>query len=198
MATTLTPNYSLIIADGAEIVNPLTQIFPNFNTIDTAMKSNADSGVQLATELKSGSIHRITRTNTSAPVFYFVATADFTAGDTFTVDGVQVTAYTSDGNPLVTNAYRIGSLVIGIINGTVINLLVSAGAAATAADSARLGGELPAYYATANDLTTVSGTATAAATLAGNAIPKGDVTAIYKVAALPDSPIATAMYCITE
>lgn len=195
---TQTPNYSLNIVEGTDLVNPLTQVNPNFNTIDTAMKANADRGIQLATELKSGTVHRITRTNTSAPVFYFVATADYVAGETFTVDSVQCTAYTTDGQPLTTNAYRIGAKVIGIITGTVVTFLVSSGQRAIAADSARLGGELPAYYGTASNVTTAQNTADAAATLAGNAIPKGDVVSIMKVNELPANPVTGVMYCVVE
>lgn len=195
---TNTTNYNLNIVQGSDLVNPLIQTNPNFETIDSAMKANADRGVQLATELKSGSVHRITRTNTSAPVFYFVATTDYVAGETFTVDSVQCTAYTTDGQPLTTNAYRIGAKVIGIITGTVITFLVSSGQAATASDSERLGGELPAYYGTATAVTTAQNTADAAATLAGNAIPKGDVVAILKVSALPENPVSNYMYCVTE
>lgn len=195
---TNTTNYNLNIVQGSDLVNPLIQTNPNFETIDSAMKANADRGVQLATELKSGSVHRITRTNTSAPVFYFVATTDYVAGETFTVDSVQCTAYTTDGQPLTNNAYRIGMKVIGIITGTVITFLVSAGQAAVASDSLMLGGQLPAYYATASGLAATDQTATAAATLAGNAIPKGDVTAILKIAELPADPVSTVMYCIPE
>lgn len=195
---TNTTNYNLNIVQGTDLVNPLIQTNPNFETIDSAMKANADRGVQLATELKSGSVHRITRTNTSAPVFYFVATTDYVAGETFTVDSVQCTAYTTDGQPLTTNAYRIGAKVIGIITGTVITFLVSSGQAAIASDSERLGGELPAYYGTASSVTTAQNTADRAATLAGNAIPKGDVVSIMKVTALPANPVTGVMYCVVE
>ena len=195
---TNTANYNLNIVQGSDLVNPLIQTNPNFETIDSAMKANADRGVQLATELKSGSVHRITRANTSAPVFYFVATTDYVAGETFTVDSVQCTAYTTDGQPLTTNAYRIGAKVIGIITGTVITFLVSSGQAAIASDSERLGGELPAYYGTATAVTTAQNTADRAATLAGNAIPKGDVVSIMKVTALPANPVTGVMYCIVE
>lgn len=195
---TQTQNYNLNIVEGSDLVNPLIQTNPNFTAIDTAMKANADRGVQLATELKSGTVHRITRTNTSAPVFYFVATTDFVSGETFTVDGVQCTAYTTDGNPLSTNAYRIGAKVVGIITGTVITFLISSGVAAIASDSERLGGEMPSYYATATAVTTAQNSADAAATLAGNAIPKGDVTAIYKVTQLPADPVRGVMYCVVE
>lgn len=195
---TNTTNYNLNIVQGSDLVNPLIQTNPNFETIDSAMKANADRGVQLATELKSGSVHRITRINPSAPVFYFVATTDYVAGETFTVDSVQCSAYTTDGQPLTTNAYRIGAKVIGIITGTVITFLVSSGQAAIASDSERLGGELPAYYGTATSVTTAQNTADRAATLAGNAIPKGDVIAIMKVTALPANPTPGVMYCVVE
>ena len=195
---TATTNYNLILVEGTDLVNPLTQVNPNFNDIDTQMKANEQAAIQLATELKTGTVHGLTR-SVAAPVFRFVATSNFVTGDTFTLDGTPVTAYTTDGSALTDGCFTIGQVVLCLYNSgaSTITVLVS-GATGVAADAAMLGGELPSYYATASDLATVSGTATAAATAAANAIPKGQVTAIYKVNALPDDPIATAMYCVVE
>lgn len=197
MATSTT-NYNLILVEGTDLVNPLTQVNPNFSDIDGIMHDNQQRAIQLATELKTGTVHALTR-GVAAPVFRFVATSNFEVGDTFTLDGSPVSAYTTDGSALTGGCYTIGQVVLCLYNSgaSTITVLVS-GATGVAADSAKLGGELPSYYATATDLATVSGTATAAATAAANAIPKGQVTAIYKVYALPDDPIATAMYCVVE
>lgn len=197
MATSTT-NYNLILVEGSDLVNPLTQVNPNFSDIDGIMHDNQQAAIQLATEVKTGTVHALTR-GVAAPVFRFVATSNFDVGDTFTLDGSPVSAYTTDGSALTDGCYTIGQVVLCLYNSgaSTITVLVS-GATGIAADSAKLGGELPAYYATATDLATVSGTATAAATAAANAIPKGQVTAIYKVNALPDDPIATAMYCVVE
>ena len=88
-----TTHYNLNIVEGTDIVNPLVVDNPNYEAIDEAMWNNAVTGIPLATELKGGTIHAITRSNREASMFRFVATSDFVAGETFTVDGVQVTAY---------------------------------------------------------------------------------------------------------
>jgi len=164
-----TTNYGLNIAQGSDIVNPLIVDNPNYETIDRAMFANKNASVQTAVELKSGSIHVLTRNVTSANVFKFVATSDFTAGETFTVDGVQVTAYTTNSQPLTTNCYRIGATVICALNDTVLTVFVSGVEAGVASDSEKLGGQLPAYYAKQSDMTTaqqnivtISGLATGA------------------------------------
>ncbi len=193
-----TTHYNLNIVEGTDLVNPLTQLNPNFEAIDTAMYNNEMAALTLATELKSGTVHAITRTVTGAPLFRFVATSDFTAGDTFTLDGAQVTALTTDGAALTTGSYRIGMVVLAAVTGSVMTLFVSSGTVATAADSERLGGELPAYYATAADLATTAQTASAAGTLASNAIPKGAVRNIVYTNTLPDDPVSTTLYLIPE
>lgn len=193
-----TTHYNLNIVEGTDLVNPLTQLNPNFQAIDDAMYANEMAAFTLATELKSGTIHALTRSVTGANLFRFVATSDFTTGDTFTLDGAQVTALTTDGQPLTTGSYRIGMVVLAAVAGSVMTLFVSSGTVATAADSERLGGELPAYYATASDLRAVSATATAAGNLAGNAIPKGSVASIVFTNELPADPVSTTLYLIPE
>ena len=162
---TQTEHYNLNIVQGSDIVNPLIVDNPNYEAIDEAMWNNALNGVPNATELKSGTVHALTRTNKNAPMFRFTATSDFTSGETFTVDGVQVTAYTTNSQPLVTNAYRIGTTVLACLVNTVLTLFVTT-PIRTAEDSEKLGGQLPVYYATAERLSGVNTVATAAGQLA--------------------------------
>lgn len=160
-----TTHYNLNIVEGTDIVNPLVVDNPNYEAIDEAMWNNAVAGIPLATELKGGTIHAITRSNREASMFRFVATSDFVAGETFTVDGVQVTAYTTNSVPLATNAYRIGASVIGCLVDTVLTLFVAT-PITTAEDSEKLGGQLPNYYATQTGLEAVSQVAQSAGQLA--------------------------------
>lgn len=160
-----TTHYNLNIVEGTDIVNPLVVDNPNYEAIDEAMWNNAVAGIPLATELKGGTIHAITRSNPSASMFRFVATSDFVAGETFTVDGAQVTAYTTNSVPLATNAYRIGASVIGCLVGTVLTLFVAT-PITLAEDSEKLGGQLPNYYATRTGLEAVSQVAQSAGQLA--------------------------------
>lgn len=60
---TQTTNYDLNLVEGTDKVNPLTQMNPNFEKIDEEMKKNADGGITVATELLTGSIHGLLRTN---------------------------------------------------------------------------------------------------------------------------------------
>ena len=146
-------NYGLNLVEGTDIVNPLVQDVPNYEVIDAEMKKNADAGVPVATELLSGTVHALTRENPDAPLFRFVATSNYKSGDTFTVDGVQVTALLTSGEPLATGSYVINSNVICCLSGTVLTLFCSNSLADVhAVDSDKLGGNDAGYYATANSV----------------------------------------------
>ena len=164
----LTTNYNLNIPSGSDQVNILTQITPNFETIDGVMKSNEDTGIQIATELYSNNIHALTRTKGDAPAMRFTATSNYNAGDTFTVDGVQVTALTPNGASLPDNAYVIGCEVFAILKGT--RLTVWAGIKAT--DSEKLNGKSASFYAAKAEVDNAQSLAEGAATIAQNADEK--------------------------
>lgn len=142
-------NYELNLVEGSDIVNPLVQDVPNYEAIDAAMFDNKEHTVGVATELKTGTVHALTRQNEDAAVFRFTATSDYTAGDTFEVDGVQVSALLVDGTALPNRCYIIGSEVLASLKGTLLTVYANR---TTASDSDKLGGQLPAYYATKSDL----------------------------------------------
>lgn len=121
-----TPNYNMVIGEGTDAVNPLTQIFPNFETIDTAMENNKNAGITTASEVTTGGVHAIVRVNTSSPVFRFTATSAWTTGDTMTLDGSAVTVHLTDGTAPKSGAYIIGAEVVGIVNGSLVTLLAGA------------------------------------------------------------------------
>lgn len=162
---TKTENYDLIVVEGSDVVNLLTQMNPNTEKIDEVMKLNENSGIQNATELYSNNIHAITRSKTDASMFKFTAVSNFTAGETFTVDGTQVTALLTSGEALGTGAFIIGSEVLCSLKGTLLTIFSQSGKNPIASDSERLGGELPAYYATAENLQNVSSIANNASSL---------------------------------
>lgn len=120
-----TSNYNMTIAEGTDQVNLLTQSFPNFETIDTALKEVSDSAITSAAETKVGTAHNLVRTSPDRNIIKFTATSNFTTGDTFTVDGVAVTAVTTGGTTLKTGAFLINSNVLCILNGLVLTVLVS-------------------------------------------------------------------------
>ena len=211
---TNTTNYQLKKVEGADLFNPLTQINPNWDDIDDAMKANQQAGVTNATHNKSGTLHAIVRAVAGVPVLRFTATGDFRTGDTFTVDGQNVTARLPDGTSLPDYAFRINSNIIAIqaggvltivTNGASVNLegymetsdYVGSGAtgkvhAAEVADSATTA-------TSANNASNLNGQAASYYAAASALAPMiQNVTAIQVVSALPTNPVATTLYLVTE
>ena len=113
-----TANYNLNLPEGTDVVNPLVDYNPNFSTIDSAMKANADRTVGRATCIKSGTTHVVTRSNTGSNIINFTATGDWNEGDTMTIDSTLVSVFLPDGTAALDGAYLINSEVFGILNGT--------------------------------------------------------------------------------
>lgn len=124
---TTTPNYGLKIAEGTDTVNLLTQCYPNFTDLDSILKSIELTGITSSVATKAGTVFNVVRTNTDLNVLKFVATANYAAGDTFTVDGVSVTATAVDGTALPAGAFVINQTVLALLNGTVLTVLVGGG-----------------------------------------------------------------------
>ena len=118
-----TANYNLNLPEGTDIVNPLVQDNPNYSTIDAAMYANKLRVIGTASEVTSGTVHAITRSDTDIPVFRFVATSDYNTGDTYTVDGVSVTALLPDGTTPKNKAYVINASVLAILDGTKLTFI---------------------------------------------------------------------------
>ena len=153
-------HFNLNLVEGSDIVNPLVTDVPNYESIDTQMFKNQNAGVQNATELKNGTVHAITRLVPDAQVITFTATSNFTAGDTFTVDGIQVSALTVSGEQLPTGAYVINSQVLAILKGT---LLTVYGIGSDVADNAlALNGHPDTYFGTKESVDNAIATANAA------------------------------------
>lgn len=121
----LTPNFGFNIPTGTDTVNLLTQCYPNFTSLDTILQAIKESGVTTATATKSGSTHQIVRTVADCDVFRFVATANYSSGDLFTVDGSPVTATAVNGTALPTGAFVINQSVFCILNGSVLTVAVA-------------------------------------------------------------------------
>ena len=136
---------------GSDTFNPLEVDVPNLDTIDAVMHANELNSVPSATHVLSGTVHAIVRSKPDSAMFRFSATADFTYGDSFTVDGIAYTAQTTSGSQLNTDAFVEGANVLGCLEGNELTLYVAS--VGTAPDSDRLGGELPSYYATQADMT---------------------------------------------
>lgn len=124
---TTTPNYGFNIPEGSDTVNLLTQNYPNFTNLDSILKSIEITGITTSVATKVGTVFQIARTNTDLNVLRFVATANYASGDTFTVDGVSVTATAVDGTALPAGAFVINQSVLAILNGTVLTFLIGGG-----------------------------------------------------------------------
>lgn len=131
---TNTTNYNLLLAEGTDLVNYLTQTNPNFSSLDTIIKGVSDATITTATEVTVGTAHAISRTLPDANVIRFVATSNWVTGDTMTVDGVTVSALKTDGTTLKTGDYIIGATVIGVLDSTRFTVFVSSAAPTAAAD----------------------------------------------------------------
>ena len=113
-----TTNYNLNKPEGTDLYNHLTVDNPNMDTIDGAMYSNKLQAIGTATELVSGTVHALTRADSDQNIFKFKATGDFHLGDTITVDGVSVNAYTTAGQQLLEEAYVLSAEVLCILDVT--------------------------------------------------------------------------------
>lgn len=163
---TTSEHFDLNLIEGSDIVNPLVIDKPNYEKIDAQMFENQSASIGTATELTTGSIHAITRELGNTNMFRFTATSNYTLGDTFTVDGVSVTALLPNGTALPDHAYVVGGTVLCSLVGTLLTVYTIG--IAEADDARKLGGELPSFYAKDSELQSVSVLAQGAATLAQN------------------------------
>lgn len=211
---TNTTNYQLTKVEGTDLFNPLTQVNPNWDKIDTAMKANQNGGVSSATHNKSGTLHALVRAVAGVPIIRFTATGDFRTGDTFTVDGQNVTARLPDGTSLPDYAFRINSNIIAIQAGGVLTIVTNGASVdlegyMKTSDYVGSGATGKVHAAEVADAATSATSANNAANLNGQpasyyaansalAPMVQNVTAIQVVSALPTNPVATTLYLVTE
>lgn len=211
---TNTTNYQLTKVEGTDLFNPLTQVNPNWDKIDTAMKANQNGGVSSATHNKSGTLHALVRAVAGVPIIRFTATGDFRTGDTFTVDGQNVTARLPDGTSLPDYAFRINSNIIAIQAGGVLTIVTNGASVdldgyMKTSDYVGSGATGKVHAAEVADSATTATSANNASNLNGQAASYyaansalapmiQNVTAIQVVSALPTNPVATTLYLVTE
>ena len=117
-----TTHYNLNLPEGTDIVNPLVQDNPNYSAIDSALYNNKLRVVGNATEVTSGTVHAVTRSDSDIDVFRFTATGNWTTGDSMTVDGTPVSVFLPDGTAPLTGCYVVNSEVEAVINGSRVTL----------------------------------------------------------------------------
>ena len=132
---TNTPNFNFTIAEGTDTVNLLTQLYPNFTSLDTILQAIKESGTTTAVTTKVGTVHQIVRNVADCNVIRWVATANYAAGDTFTVDGNAVTATAMDGTALPGGAFVINQSVLAILNSGVLTIVGVPGVSSIAASA---------------------------------------------------------------
>jgi len=162
----LTDNFELKLYEGSDKFNPLLVENDNTEKLDEILSGMQMNVIEPATEIKSGSIHAITRSKGESAVFRFTASANWTAGDTMTVDDTQVSVFLTSGEALGTGAYVIGTEVIGAIVGTRVTIYCVAGVVEEAQNALKLEGHPAEYFGTAEDVSDANALAQAANTIA--------------------------------
>lgn len=149
---TQTTYYEFNKPSGTDLVNPLVDTNPNWDIADAALHELNERSVANCTEVVSLGVHALSTLNTDTKFLKWIATANYTAGETFTLNGVAVAAATPSGASLATNAYVTGAVVMACLNADNSAMTVFLSGTNVAYDSERLGGELPSYYATDSDM----------------------------------------------
>ena len=146
-----TEHYNLSQYEGADKFNPLTVEAQNVAKIDQAMYGIQNTAIPTATELKTGTIHALTRNKPDAAMFRFVATAEWAAGDTCTVDGTQVSTLLPTGEALPAGAWVINANVLCCLVGTVLTVFTTTPTqgGTTEIDATTLDGHTADYFAVA-------------------------------------------------
>lgn len=212
MATN-TEHYNLIIGQGSDYVNLLTQVFPNFETIDSAMFSNQENSIGTATEIKTGTIHAITKEG-SQKAFLFYAVADFNSGDSFTVNGTPVSSISPSGSPLVQGAFTAGSNVLCVYDNGKLTVFTNAvsqdevdlsgymktsdyvGSSASGVVQNSVNATTATTALNANNLNNLPASSYATASQINPLIQ--NIQAIQVVDILPDNPVSTTLYLVKE
>lgn len=119
-----TTNYGYNLVESTDTCNVPVQISPNFTNIDTDLKAVSDDAITTAIDTFASNTHALVRDDADRNFLYFVAPADYVAGDVFTLDGVTINATNVAGEALADNAFRVNSVVCGVVYGTRLTLMV--------------------------------------------------------------------------
>lgn len=119
-----TQNYGYNMVESADNANIPVQISPNFSKIDNDLKAVSDAAITSAVDTFASNTHALVRDDADRNAIFFIAPADYVAGDVFTLDGVNMNTTDAAGNALESNAFRVNSVVFGIVYGTRLTLNV--------------------------------------------------------------------------
>ena len=141
----------------------------NMNDLEKRIEEGfVSNGISAYTHSKDGTVHALIGKGDN---IRFLATADFAAGDTFTVNGAPCTAKTLGGDSLWAGFFKIGAMVVcwKSEGGLTFNGggLPAAEAAKLAPENIKTGVSITANGKTVNGTFTADGTAAAGDMLAG-------------------------------
>ena len=108
---TLNTSMTKVKGDITEIQGDITQIQCDITNLNNVQ------GIALYTHQKQGTIHVLTG-DTSAQNIKFYATANYTEGDTFLVNGTSRTVVTMNGQTLPTDFFVNGAGVMALLSGS--------------------------------------------------------------------------------
>lgn len=143
---TQTTNYQYNIVEGADVVNPLTQLNPNFTSLDNIEYNLNLRVIALSSYSKAGTVHTIIRykvhPNVSASnMFRFNPTSDWEAGDSISVDGTSYTPILPDGTTPGAGVFVAGTTVIANIVGTKVCFMLAGKYIPAASEVTTAGGD---------------------------------------------------------
>ena len=171
-----TTNFKLNLPEGSDLFAPMHDFNPNWSAIDNQMQLNRLNSMQEADCIFAGGVFQLTRKVKGSTFFRFTAPADYTAGNTFTVDGEVFTAGLA-GNfaTLPGGAFTSGNIVVAYLDtGDAKKMALMTGSSPLPKDidAKTLEGHGADYFATAEALSAVNQTATSAGNTANSAITK--------------------------
>lgn len=111
-----TDNFGFNIVEGSDIVDLEGFYNPNFQLLDTTLKTIEQTGVIFTESItKTGTVYTLDKEGLT-PLFMFLAPSTYIAGDTFVINGTTFTeVYGADGSYLPERGFVTGAVVLAAI-----------------------------------------------------------------------------------
>lgn len=111
-----TDNFGFNIVEGSDIVDLEGFYNPNFQLLDTTLKTIEQTGVIFTESItKTGTVYTLDKEGLT-PLFMFLAPSTYIAGDTFVINGTTFSeVYGADGSYLPERGFVTGAVVLAAI-----------------------------------------------------------------------------------
>lgn len=111
-----TDNFGFNIVEGSDIVDLEGFYNPNFQLLDTTLKTIEQTGVIFTEAItKTGTVYTLDKEGLT-PLFMFLAPSTYIAGDTFVINGTTFSeVYGADGSYLPERGFVTGAVVLAAI-----------------------------------------------------------------------------------